>query len=145
MTLPLPDKHVRKAVYNALSGMNVNSTEIPTYDTRVNDNSPNFYVIMSTQTNNELQENKCGSKWQSSILLDVMTRYDGSGNMGSRLMADDIADEVITRTQNLTLDAASNLLIKRQKLNLPNDITTLTSTTNIYRKLIRIELDIEAL
>lgn len=145
MILELPDKHVRKAVITALNGLNVSGFDIPTYDSRANDNAPSFYVLMTTQTNNEQKDNKCAPRWNSSILLDIITRYDGSGNMGSRLMADNIANEVMKRTDNLTLEALSGLEIKRQVLSLPNDITTLTSTTNIFRKLIRLELVIDKL
>lgn len=145
MILELPDHHVRKAVYDALSGLSVQGNDIPTFDTRTNNSDPSFYVLMTTQTNNERKDNKCAPRWSSSILLDIVTRYEGSGNMGSRLLADLIANEVLKRVDNLTLETASGLVIKRQTVNLPNDITTLTNATNIYRKLIRIEMIIDKL
>lgn len=145
MILELPDHHVRKAVSDALSGLSVQGHNIPTFDTRTNNSDPSYYVLMTTQTNNERKDNKCAPRWSSSILLDIVTRYEGSGNMGSRLLADLIANEVLKRVDGLTLETSSGLLIKRQTVNLPNDITTLTSTTNIYRKLIRIEMIIDRL
>lgn len=145
MILELPDSYVRKAVSDALDGLVVGGNDIPTFDTRTNNTDPSFYVLMTTQTNNEQKDNKCRPRWNSSILLDIVTRYDGSGNMGSRLLADQITNEVLKRTDNLSLDVASGLFVQRQLVVLPNDISTITTTTNIYRKLVRLELRIEAL
>lgn len=145
MILELPDSYVRKAVSDALDGLVVGGNDIPNFDTRTNNTDPSFYVLMTTQTNNEQKDNKCRPRWNSSILLDIVTRYDGSGNMGSRLLADQITNEVLKRTDNLTLDVASGLFVQRQLVILPNDISTITTTTNIYRKLVRLELRIEAL
>lgn len=143
MSISLPDKWVRKAVFDALAGMNVSGNEIPTYDSHTTTESPDFYVLMTTQTNNEEGFTKCGSRWASSILLDVITRYQGSGNTGSRLLADEIAEEARSRTENLTLDVLSGLTIKIQNTNFPNDITTNTGTESIFRKFIRLELTID--
>ena len=76
MSLPLPDKYVRKAVYTALTGLNVDGNEIVTYDSNTTGANPLYYILMTTQTNNELDGSKCGRRWFSSILLDIVTRYD---------------------------------------------------------------------
>lgn len=145
MNLPIPDKHVRKAVFTALTGMTVDGNAIPAFDSNTTDQNPNYYVLMTTQTNNELNGTKCSDRWFSSILLDVVTRYNGSGNVGSRLLADNIAEEVRSRVFDLELDVASGLKITELKLNLPNDITSKTDTVNIFRKFIRLELQIDKL
>ena len=141
MIKPLPDKWVRKAVYDAINNMVVDTIEIPCFDTRVVANGgANHYVLMTTQTNSVDKTTKCENSYESSILLDIVTSYDGAGNVGSRLLADNIADKVRELTDNLTLDVASGLTILKQTQDFPNDIATITDTENVFRKLIRLEL-----
>jgi hypothetical protein len=97
---------------------------------------------MTTQTSQVNQMTKCGDVWESSILIDIVTTYDGSGNTGSRLLADNILDAVRNATNNLVLDVASGLVIQKQIQDFPNDIVTVTENENIFRKLMRLELTI---
>tara|TARA_R110000796_G_scaffold13433_1_gene43368 strand:- start:914 stop:1351 length:438 start_codon:yes stop_codon:yes gene_type:complete len=145
MNKSLPDKWVRKAIHTAINNMVVSGKTIPCYDTRVpsNNTQSDFYVIMSTQTNSVLKLNKCEDFWESSILLDVITSYKGVGNPGSRLLVDDILNNIISLTDNLVLDAASGLDIIFQTENGINDLSSETDTENIFRKLMRIELTIK--
>jgi len=145
MSLPLPDKYIRKAISTALTGLNVDGNDIVTYDTNTTGSNPYFYILMTTQTNNELDGSKCGKRWFSSILLDIVTRYDGSGNTGSRLLADNIAEAARLLIKDLVLEVGSGLVITQRTLNFPNDISTKTDTTNIFRKFIRLELEIDKL
>ena len=145
MSLPLPDKYVRKAISTALTGLSVNGNNIVTYDTNTTGSNPLYYILMTTQTNNEVDGSKCGRRWFSSILLDVVTRYDGAGNTGSRLLADDIAEAARLLIKDLVLEVSSGLIITKRTLNFPNDISNKTDTTNIFRKFIRLELDIDQL
>tara|TARA_R110002051_G_scaffold308116_1_gene379510 strand:- start:12908 stop:13333 length:426 start_codon:yes stop_codon:yes gene_type:complete len=141
MSLPpkmLPDRWVRKAIYSSLITLGVN-----VYDTNTGTDSPSEFVLMTTQTNNQIMPNKCDSRWTSSILLDVITRYPVSGNSGNRLPADIIAENVLSLTTGLNLDPTSGLKILKQSYSFPNDISTKTNTEIVYRKLIRIELEIE--
>ena len=141
MIKALPDKWVRKAIYDAINNMVVDTNTIPCHDTRVPPNGgKNHYVLMSTQTNDVDKSNKCEDSYESSILLDVVTSYIGAGNIGSRLLADNIMDKVRELTNELTLDVSSGLTILRQAQNFPNDIATITPNQNIFRKLMRIEL-----
>jgi len=145
MNKRLPDKWIRKAVHTAINNMVVDGNTIPCYDTRTptKNTQSKFYVIMSTQTNSVLKLNKCEDFWESSILLDIITSYKGVSNPGSRLLADNILDSVISLTDNLVLDVASGLSIIFQTENGINDISSITGTENIFRKLIRIELTIK--
>ena len=54
MIKPLANKWVRKAVYDAINNIVVDSNTIPCYDTRVttNESSP-YYNLLTTQTNIE--------------------------------------------------------------------------------------------
>ena len=140
MIKTLPDKWIRKAVYNAINGIVVNGYSIPCFDTRVpNNDKRNYYVIMSTQSNEVNKNVKCEYSWESQILLDVITAYDINGNTGSRKMADDILDAVKTNTDTLILDVASNLTIVTQTQSFPADFETETVNEIVYRKLMRIE------
>ena len=140
MVKTLPDKWIRKAVHTAINDIVVNTYSIPCFDTRLpNNDKRNFYVLMTTQSNEVDKSNKCEYRWESQILLDVVTVYDVSGNTGSRKMADDILDAIKTATDTLTLDVASGLEIITQSQSFPSDLNTITSNEIVYRKLMRIE------
>jgi len=145
ITLALPDKYVRKAIWTLLggaSGITVNTNTVKCYDTRVTGSTlPKYYILMTTQTNRVDEVVKCGDRWESSILLDIVTRYIGTGNTGSRLLADDIAEAVRNALEtDLTLEGGLNII--HQKLDFPNDLSSVTENENIFRKFIRVELSI---
>tara|TARA_R110002111_G_scaffold251350_1_gene315774 strand:+ start:350 stop:784 length:435 start_codon:yes stop_codon:yes gene_type:complete len=143
MIKPLPDKYVRKAVYDAVNNIVVDTLTIPAYDSRVSGNIiPQHFILMTTQTSQVNQMTKCGDVWESSILIDIVTTYDGSGNTGSRLLSENILDAVRNATNNLVLDVASGLVVEKQIQDFPNDIVTITDNENIFRKLMRLELTI---
>jgi|TARA_R110000822_G_scaffold274792_1_gene397076 hypothetical protein len=143
MDKPLPDKHIRDAVYDAVNNLVVDTLTIPAFDSRVRGNViPQHFILMTTQTNQVNQMTKCGDVWESSILIDIVTTYNGSGNTGSRLLADNILDAVRNATKNLVLSASSGLVIQKQTQDFPNDIVTITSNENIFRKLMRLEFTI---
>tara|TARA_R110001599_G_scaffold5376_1_gene27340 strand:- start:81 stop:515 length:435 start_codon:yes stop_codon:yes gene_type:complete len=143
MIKPLPDKYIRKAVFDAVNNLVVDTLTIPAYDSRVSGNViPQHFILMTTQTNQVNQMTKCGDVWESSILIDIVTTYDGSGNTGSRLLSDNILDAVRNATNNLVLDVASGLVVQKQIQDFPNDIVTITENENIFRKLMRLELTI---
>ena len=143
MIKQLPDKYIRKAVFDAVNNIVVDTLTIPAYDSRVSGNViPQHFILMTTQTNQVNQMTKCGDVWESSILIDIVTTYDGSGNTGSRLLSDNILDAVRNATNNLVLDVASGLVVQKQIQDFPNDIVTITENENIFRKLMRLELTI---
>ena len=147
MNKSLPDKHIRKAISDALNGLTIDGLIIPTFDTRVtraaNADMPQHYILMTTQTNDVDKASKCEYFWDSSILLDIVTSYDLPGNPGSRVLADDILDAVRSATNNLVLSVASGLEIINQTPSFPNDISTITKKESIFRKLMRLELKIK--
>ena len=143
MVKTLPDKYVRKAVYDAINGIVVDSEAILCYDSRSTGSNVDNYTLMTTQTNSVDKRTKCGYDWQSSILIEVFTRYNLTGNTGSRLLADNILDEVRSATDTLTLDGASGLDIVTQIQSFPNDLVSETNNEIIIRKFMRIEFLIE--
>lgn len=142
MILSLPDKEIRKAVFNLIEGISVDGETIKCYDTMVTGSTkPKHYVLMTTQTNRVNRNNKCGDRWESSILLDIVTRYSSPGNTGSRLLADNITDAIRALLEpKLTLISGLNVI--DQVLDFPNDLSSSTKNENIFRKFIRIELTI---
>lgn len=143
MIKQLPDKYIRQAVFNAINNLVVDTLTIPAFDSRVSGNViPDHFILMTTQTSQVNQMTKCGDVWESSILIDVVTTYDGSGNTGSRLLSENILDAVRSATNNLVLDVSSGLVIQKQTQDFPNDIVTITENENIFRKLMRLELTI---
>ena len=143
MNKTLPDKWVRKALHDLLNDMVVDGHTIKCYDSRVTGSSkPKFYILLTTQENSEKDYNKCEKQWLSSILIDIVTIYPGRGNTGSRLLADNILDRVRSLTDDFNLDAASGLRIHDIKQRFPNDISTSTPNQNIFRKFLRLELEI---
>lgn len=140
MNLPLPDKEIRKSISSLINEITVDSNVIKCYDSRVTDNSiPDYYILMTTQTNQVDESVKCGDRWESSILLDIVTKYPSVGNTGSRLLADNIADSIRALLVNkITLGQGLNVV--KQKLNFPNDISSVTNNQNVFRKFIRVEL-----
>ena len=140
MNKTLPDKYIRKAIHSAINNMAVDGKTIRCFDYRVTGRKiPDYYTLITTQTNQVNKANKCEYAWESSVLIDIFTRYEGAGNPGSRLFADNILDKVRELTNSLTLDVSSNLKIVWQKQGFPNDIVSLTKTENVFRKFIRIE------
>ncbi len=143
MVKTLPDKWVRKAVYDSINNISVDGFLIPCFDQRVtrtqNQDVPSHYVLMTTQSNRIDKLDKCEWNWESQILLDIITSFDLPGNPGSRLLSDNILDAVIAATNNITLDAGSGLTVFSQTPSFPNDIITITKKEAIFRKLMRLE------
>ncbi len=140
MNKELPDKYIRQAIFSAINNIVVDSNTIPCYDYRVTGaNKSPHYVLMTTQTNTVSKANKCEFQWQSTILLDIVTTYSNSSNLGSRLLADNICDRVrdLTDTGNLTLSNGFEIVWQEQSF--PNDIVTITQNDSIFRKFVRIE------
>jgi len=140
MNLSLPDKYVRKAVYDLINNIVVDTNTIKCFDSRVTTSSiPDYYVLMTTQINQVLETVKCGDRYESSILLDIVTHYPSTLNPGSRLLADNISDAIrALLVNNITLGGGLNVV--HQKLDFPPDLSSVTDNENIFRKFIRIEL-----
>lgn len=141
--LPLPDKHIRKAIYTLINNVVVNTKTFPCYDYRTTKNiTSKTYILMSTQTALFNNGTKCGHGWDASILLDVVTKFKGGGNTGSRLLADDAANAIIQALDGFILDVGSGLVISQRRFSSEPDIVDTTSQENVIRKLIRYELTI---
>jgi len=141
MNKTLPDKWLRKAIFDAVDEIVVDGEIIYVYDSRVSGvDQPDFYVLMSSQTNEVDKNNKCEWFWESEILLDIRATFFLTEDSGSRLLVDNITDAVRNLTQNLILDGASGLEIIKTSMSFPNDLNEITEGEIMYRKFIRLNL-----
>ena len=138
-----PDKHIRKAFSDALSDLEVtnpyNSDEvsIPLSDFRIPQNK-DFYILMTNQWTMPRYDSKCDKySWTCGITLDIVTKF--ANYQGSRLFADEIKEAVMNLTEDLTIE---NFNKQRQDWNFPDDLEMMTSTENIYRKIIQYEFEL---
>lgn len=144
MTKELPDKYIRKAISTALTGLIVDAVNVPTYDFRVyNNDNPEAYVLMTTQTNNVIRDNKCGDYWQNNTLLEIVAKKPITSNAGSRLLADNVANEVrdILSTGLLVLDTP-DLKIITQSMQFQSDLVTNGIKFTWYRKFLQLTFKI---
>ena len=144
MNKNLPNKWIRKAIFQAINNIVVDGKGVRCYDSNVSGvDVPNNYVILSTQSNIVEKSNKCEYFWNSEILLDIVNIYQSAGNMGDRLLTDNITDEVRKLTDVLVLDSASNLSVISQIQSFPNGLNSTNDNQIIFRNFIRISLRIK--
>jgi hypothetical protein len=143
MIKPLPDKWIRKAIFDVVNNIVVDGEKIRCLDRRVTGSNLDNYILLTVQSNEVDKSIKCGDRWESSILIEIYTRYLLTGNTGSRLFADNITDEVRALTDTLVLDLASGLTIVTQNQSFPDDLVDTDDSYMFYRKFIRKEFLIE--
>lgn len=132
-----PDKWIRIYFSTALSGMIFNAKTVKVYDSHT-PNNDDVLIILSTQTGSNDWERKCSVDKNRTILIDVITRY--KGNTGSRLLLDDIIEEIMVRTKNIVVE---NFSVNDWDISFPNEIITHTSTESIFRKIIQFNLNLQ--
>lgn len=136
----LPDKWVRKAIYDAFNGTVVSSNTVNVYDYSVPEKTyPPHHILMLNQVNEPI-ETHCGRGWLHTIQLDITTTFPQ--NTGSRVLADEIAEALLPFLDNLELDVASNLLIARKSISFPGDLRETDDKFSYFRKIINLELEI---
>ena len=144
----LPDKWVRTAVFNLINNMTVNVIDIngnynpvtiPCFESYQSVSKEKVYVVLSTQTADTRDDNKTEKQWESSLLIDIIQKIPRAGSVGSRVLVDDVADNIRNLTQNLTLDSNSGLTIIKQTIDFPAIDPSITVNETVFRKLIRYE------
>lgn len=144
MNKTLPNKWIRKAVLDSVDGLNVNGQDIPIFDTKVTGPSqPDFYILMTTQSNDVDRDNKCEDFWDSTLLLAAVTKFPRPGNPGSRVLSNNIIDAVRDLTKDLTLDPISDLEIIFNTPSFPDDLVLDTPDEIVYQSFLRLNLKIE--
>ena len=130
-----PNKYVRKAIYDV-----VNST-YPCFDTQVTGNlNPTQYVLISTQDKEIDKATKCGNRWVSYTLLDIVAIYNGAGNVGSRVVNDDMENAILALIENISISGYSVL---NRRYEFPSNLDSSSETQTVYRNFIRVILTLE--
>lgn len=135
----LPDKWIRKAIYDAINNMVVDTITFPCYTEQTGGYSGNYYTLLSTQLNSS-SETKCGRGWINDTEVQVIVRVPK--NQGSKLLIDNATDAVITALDSLTLDAGSGMKINDREVNIANEFSDETTSQIIYRKIVRLTSEI---
>lgn len=132
-----PDKWIRKYFYQTLSNMVVNGLPVKLYDTTT-PNNDSAIIVLSTQSGQDNWQTKCSVDKLRDINIDVITKYNG--NVGSRVLLDDIIEEVLQRTEKITVE---NFIVQFFNISFPLDLNQSTSTETIYRKIIKYSLKLK--
>jgi len=131
----IPSQHVRKAIYDLVNPI------VPCFDTQVTGNTnPTSYVLISTQNEEIDKATKCGDRWISYTLLDIVKIYNGAGNVGSRLANDVIRQDVLSAIETIEVDGYTVL---NRSFEFPPNIDSSTATQTVQRNFIRVILTLE--
>jgi len=131
----LPDKWIRKAIYDAINGMTVDGNTFACYTEQTGTNTDQYYTLISTQLN-EPDNTKCGRGWINDTEVQVIVRT--SRNQGSKLLLDNATDTVITALDALSLDVASGMVINDKDVAVVNEFSTEVIGQVVYRKILRL-------
>lgn len=134
-----PDKFIRKSVYDLTNNIVVSGKIIKTFDSRVTGNENiNEYILLTAQTKEESKDSKCDNDWETSLLIEIYTKYSSAGNTGSRVLLNDIEQAVIDLL-NPILNVEGFTTLK-QNITFENQLETITDTENIFRSFLRLNL-----
>jgi len=134
-----PDKEIRKAVFELVDGISVSAKTINCFDTRLTGaSSLSEYVLMTSQTKEVIKPNKCDYRWETSLLIEIYTKNSSAGNPGSRVLLNDIEQAVYTLLQDQLFIQGFTILI--QNVSFEAQLDTITTTENIYRSFLRLNL-----
>lgn len=137
-----PDKWIRKAVSDLINNMVVSGKTIPCVDTNyTGDTQPLFHVAMSTQTKGVSSFNKCKKKWNCTVLLDIITRYSSPGNIGTRVLLNDIEEAVILRMNNFSVEGGFENY-KDIEIENSRSLDIHTDTEVCFRQLVRLYIEL---
>ena len=133
----LPEKHIRKAIFDKINNIVVSGKIIPCYDSR-GTNAPSNYVLLTSQTKEVDKATKCGYRWETMLLIEIFTKVSSSGNTGSRVLLNDIEQAIYTLLlPKLTVAGFENLT---QNITFENSLDTPTDTELISRSFLRLNL-----
>lgn len=139
MNADLPNKHIRKEIYDRLNNSTIGGETFPVFTERAtNSNSKNYYLI-STQLNNQ-EFNKCGNGWENSTEIQVIVRR--KRNEGTKVLLDDAVQNVLTELQDFSLPSATGLKVNRIELSIANEIVDERGSEIVYQSIIRMEIGI---
>lgn len=137
MVIINPDKWIRKAVHDKINNIVVSGKTIKSFDSR-SINTPNEYVLLTVQTKDIDKSNKCDYRWDSSLQIEIFTKTTSSGNTGSRVLLNDIEQEVYTLLEPVL--EVQGFETYSQNIEFENQLETITDTEIIFRSFLRLNL-----
>lgn len=137
-----PDKHIRKAVFDLINNIVVDTKTIKCFDSRVTGNSDiTEYVLLTTQDKSVLKDNKCEYEWETSLLIEIYTKYSSVGNTGSRVLLNNVEQAVNDLlTPKITVSGFTNVT---QNITYETQLETVTDTENIFRSFLRLNITLK--
>lgn len=132
-----PDNYIRKAIYDRINDIIVDTKTIKCFDSRAN-NTPLNYVLLTAQTKEVDKSNKCEYRWESTILIEIYTKTTSSGNTGSRVLLANIEQAVYSLL--LPTLVVENFDTLNQSITFENQLETVTDTEIIFRSFLRLNL-----
>lgn len=132
-----PSKYIRQYFVNAFANMIVSGKTVKVYDTHT-PNNDDVLIILSTQTGSNDRIDKCSITKNRTIEIQVITRFKGA--TGSRLLLDDIVEEIQNRVQNIQVN---NFTVQDWNVSFPQDFVSTSTTETIFRKIINYNLTIK--
>jgi len=135
-----PDKWIRKGFGDMIVNNNISTV----WDMNVTGGIyPKEYVLMSTQTKRGVQISKCGSQWDCTILIDIVTRYVGSGNTGSRNRINDIENLILYHAGSINFEGGFTIFDMEMENSTSMDSSD--KTEQIFRQLMRFRIKLDEL
>lgn len=135
MNTIIPDKHIRKEIYDRIHNAEVNGITFKCFDNRVTSSNAKNYFLLSTQLN-QPNRTKCGRGWLNSTEIQVITR--SPKNQGSRVLLDNAVNEVISLLEDFSLPTATGLKVIINDLSVDNELTDFEGAEIINIKIIRL-------
>lgn len=125
-----PDKYIRKAIRTVINNL------FPVYDYTVGSTKyENKYMVISTQTKQQGTSSKCGTMWDCSVLLDLITWFPAFGNPGDRVSLNDMEEDLIDRMNGFSIEPDFKLF--SIELESSTSLDNFTDTMNVFRQLVR--------
>lgn len=139
MTTTNPDKFIRKAVFDLINNIVVDTKTIKCYDSRVTGNANlTEYVLLTAQTKEVEKINKCEYRWETSLLIEIYTSYSSVGNSGSRVLLNNI-EQAVSDLLNPKITVAGFQTLT-QNITYEQQLESVTDTENIFRSFLRLNL-----
>lgn len=126
-----PNKHIRKAYIDQLAdiGVPIWSHKVP----KTVKPKPLKYVLISSQTKNETEKDKCGFEWLCSVTLDITSVLgQGQSNMAA---LDDLEELILSRIDD-DLPVGEGFVVKSADIVESRDVVFETQSQTVERRIL---------
>lgn len=139
MITALPDNEINKELKARLNNMEVGTATFKFYVSRVTSAKDSFYFLVGTQLN-QPDNSKCGTGWIHATELQIITRFPK--NTGSKALLNEATNDVIQELKDFSLPVITNMSVNLVSLNVENELIEDTASEIVYRKILRMELNV---